>query len=266
MNLFRKTALIAMAAMMTNAISYANTTNNSYLNHAVNNEMVFDTGEGDPVIVDEADEKVDCDNDNSIVSVPIDSDFTLDVNLTVNYSGANISPGVIQISQMVNGHRVDATLQTANVGFDTFEASNSSHNDLNSYGFVTGSADLHVNVDYTKPDGSAGHAFKILSIRIGCPSETRSRMTQSDLIEIENIVMPNPFENELRLDLNGNAYEEFNISLYDTQGRLVKQSTANYNSQGNYTGQWHTNELPSGIYILRSEGQNSHYSQRVIKL
>lgn len=211
MNLFRKITLITMAAFMTNAISQANTFHNSHLTNAANSEILFDTGEGDVIIIDQADEKVDCDNNHSFVSVPIDDDFTLNVSLTVNYSGANISPGVIQISQIVNGKRVDATLQSANVGFDSFDVSNDSHYDLNSYGFATGWADLHVNVDYTKPDGSMGHAFKILPIKIGCPNG-HARFAQSDLADLENTVAPNPFENELRLDLNGKAYENFNIA------------------------------------------------------
>lgn len=266
MNSIKRITLIAIAVFMTNTNSQANTSNNSTMTNAVYGEMMFDTGDNNDVVVSDAEEKVDCDNDHNLVSVPIDNDFTLDVNLSVNYSGANISPGVVQLSQMVNGSRVDATLQTSNVGFDTFEASNSNHNDLRSYGFVGGWADLHVNVSYTKSDGSTGHAFKIFSVKIGCPNNTRSRLAQTNANEFENTIAPNPFENELRVDLNGEAYENFSISLYDTQGRLVKQIAGTYNSQGNYTGRLYTDELPAGIYIIRSEGHSNAYSKRVIKL
>ena len=266
MNLINKIALTTLAVLSINTNSDANTFNNTLVNQTLMPEMVmFDTNDdNNTIVIDDLDEKVDCDNNPSVVTVPPTSDFTLNIDLTVPFSGANIAPGHIFVTQMVGNKRVNATLNASNISHNTFDVSNTSGYTLNKYGFTNGSADVHVNVAYTKPDGTVGYAFKVFSIEIGCPNHN-SRLAQGNN-ELDNIVFPNPFENELHLDLNGKAYENFNISMYDVQGRLVKELPAKYNSNGNYTGNIYTDDLPSGVYILKTDGQTNRYSQRVIKL
>lgn len=266
MNLINKIALTTLAVLSINTNSDANTFNNTLVNQTLMPEMVLmetNDNNDDTIIIEEVYEKAVCDNDPSVVTIPETEDFTLNIDLTVPFSGANIAPGHVFLTQMVGNKRVNATLNPSNISHNTFDVSNTSGYTLNKYGFTNGTADLHVNVAYTKPDGSVAYAFEVFSIEIGCNSH--SRLAQGNT-EFENTIAPNPFENELRLDLNGTAYENFNISLYDVQGRLVKELPARYNSNGNYTGNLYTDDLPSGVYIMKTDGQTSRYSQRVIKL
>ncbi|MGK0317531.1 MAG: hypothetical protein ACI86M_003775 [Saprospiraceae bacterium] len=70
---------------------------------------------------------------------------------------------------------------------------------------------------------------------------------------------PNPFSNEMNLELNEKAKS---ISIIDYSGRVV------YTSANQESGSIiiNSSQFPSGTYMLRIQNENSHQIKRIVKL
>jgi major membrane immunogen (membrane-anchored lipoprotein) len=83
--------------------------------------------------------------------------------------------------------------------------------------------------------------------------------------EIKVNVLPNPFYSTLTMEYSLPKNCHVNLSIYDNQGKLVKQLIDQEQFAGNYTIQW--NDSPSaGIYYYRIQTDNSITCSKVIRL
>ena len=78
---------------------------------------------------------------------------------------------------------------------------------------------------------------------------------------IKTLIFPNPFGKKLTVQLNTDARntEDYDVSLMDMSGRLLFQQKIQN------TVEWSTENLPSGMYILKVAGRGTVETQKVVK-
>jgi hypothetical protein len=78
---------------------------------------------------------------------------------------------------------------------------------------------------------------------------------------IKTLIFPNPFGKKLNVQLNTDARntEDFDVSLMDMSGRLLFQQKIQNSVE------WSTENLPSGMYILKVAGRGTVETQKVVK-
>ena len=82
----------------------------------------------------------------------------------------------------------------------------------------------------------------------------------------ENIqVYPNPFSDKLYIKVQAETYSIVNINLEDLSGRMVRPQQTEYISAGNHE-LLISNELPSGIYLLKILVNDSVKVKKIVKL
>lgn len=92
-------------------------------------------------------------------------------------------------------------------------------------------------------------AFKI-NDTMGVEETTKSNLT----------IYPNPFTNELNVQLPESIKGEYNFKVTDLTGKLIEAKTQ---SKQSFT--WNSSSLPKGLYILSIENNGKAISQKVIK-
>ena len=76
---------------------------------------------------------------------------------------------------------------------------------------------------------------------------------------------PNPFNSSTTISYNLSESSIINLSIYDLQGKLVKNLIDNkFMSIGSYSIVWKEETLPSGIYIINLSNDNLSISTKVI--
>jgi hypothetical protein len=93
--------------------------------------------------------------------------------------------------------------------------------------------------------------------------------TEKNQDEIELIAYPNPFDNNLFLQIKGNTNREQKLLIYNLYGNLVnqlrlpeddgKENITVYWNGTDYTGK----KLPKGFYIVKLVTQSSSFSKKV---
>jgi len=84
------------------------------------------------------------------------------------------------------------------------------------------------------------------------------------------IVFPNPFSNETKIQFSLNESEKINLDVYSNDGRLVRRLIAgNKISSGKFTVVWdgrdgYGNDLPNGIYYYSLLGEKTKGSGKII--
>lgn len=78
------------------------------------------------------------------------------------------------------------------------------------------------------------------------------------------VVLPNPISNDVTAFLNLSKAQTVRITITDMNGKTLKLRTAKY-SEGNTGVTIATNDLPKGIYFLRTAGEDFTDVQKLIK-
>ena len=62
---------------------------------------------------------------------------------------------------------------------------------------------------------------------------------------------PNPFNNSTAIDYSVEEKGKVSLSLYDTNGRMVKKLVDGRKTAGNYSVELNAGDLPAGTYVMR---------------
>jgi hypothetical protein len=76
------------------------------------------------------------------------------------------------------------------------------------------------------------------------------------------LIYPNPFNEQLAIEINENSNYSFEARIVDLHGRLLQSKTI----EANTLTYWDTSGLSSGIYFLHLSNQALHRTWKVIKL
>lgn len=79
-------------------------------------------------------------------------------------------------------------------------------------------------------------------------------------------VYPNPFKDQLSLQLDNKAPQRLQLAVYDIRGRLIHKEDLGYMQPGNQTIRWDGKNNPAGIYFLKIKGRETQITQKVIKM
>ena len=116
--------------------------------------------------------------------------------------------------------------------------------------FTQGFNQPFVNETTTIVDASNGNT--------GTGSNTNGANTNQELISVS--ALPNPFENELTLVVNGNVENTVDVNLYNTNGVVVKKATVNANENQVTLD---VADLPAAIYFLYATDQSGRVSETI---
>lgn len=84
---------------------------------------------------------------------------------------------------------------------------------------------------------------------------------------IDALIYPNPFVNEIRLELNVFKPDYIQISLLNAQGKLITTLTEDYFEKDEFGFTWNFNKLNlhPGLYFLQVKGEHTLKNFRIIK-
>ena len=74
---------------------------------------------------------------------------------------------------------------------------------------------------------------------------------------------PNPFEQELNIDISLSEDSHMKIAVYDMLGNIIEILEDRYFEPGHHTLKWKAEGLPSGSYILKSVMDDQQIIERV---
>ena len=77
-------------------------------------------------------------------------------------------------------------------------------------------------------------------------------------------VFPNPFENELTVQIDLKKETDLNLSIFSSAGQLTYQQNLGFQSSGKHEFLLHPN-LPSGVYFLKIQSKEGQVVKRVVK-
>lgn len=82
---------------------------------------------------------------------------------------------------------------------------------------------------------------------------------------------PNPFVDELRIELSTARQGEYYLDIFNLRGQLVKRVFGGYREQGRAVYTWDGRDQASavcaaGVYILRYSGPDRVFSKKIILL
>ncbi|MDA3871389.1 MAG: endonuclease, partial [Candidatus Marinimicrobia bacterium] len=77
-------------------------------------------------------------------------------------------------------------------------------------------------------------------------------------------IFPNPFNNELTIQIPIANAGDTKISIYNIQGRLVDKYNLQNMSKGMYEFHWNAQQLSSGLYIIRVDNMNKRYINKAL--
>ena len=152
--------------------------------------------------------------------------------------------------------------------------------------FTTGSA-LSVSEDNESPNQSIGRNNSSLdtilwdqddefTVAEPSPGLINTSHGQNDLVvKVEDdeyvipekyqlSIFPNPFNNELTIQIPIANAGDTKISIYNIQGRLVDKYNLQNMSKGMYEFHWNAQQLSSGLYIIRVDNMNKRYINKAL--
>ncbi len=116
------------------------------------------------------------------------------------------------------------------------------------FGSITGSPNIKVR-SFTLFNGDTINSNDTLNAILLVDGATNIDLAQ----ELEGVTInPNPFKNNLRIEISENLNENYEIQLTDLSGRIIEQFSS-INSSLNINME----EFPSGMYFLRIKGQST---------
>lgn len=79
-------------------------------------------------------------------------------------------------------------------------------------------------------------------------------------------VFPNPFSSEFTVQVDLSAAQNLNFSLFDLNGRLLKQPVSHFANSGKQQITFNElNDLPAGVYVLQIAGNEQQSTLRLLK-
>ena len=75
---------------------------------------------------------------------------------------------------------------------------------------------------------------------------------------------PNPFNPTTNIEYSVLEEGYANISVYDLQGRVIKELVSEYKDQGNYEVVWNAINIPSGVYFIQMNINSFVSTQKVM--
>ncbi|NJN33382.1 MAG: T9SS type A sorting domain-containing protein [Saprospiraceae bacterium] len=107
--------------------------------------------------------------------------------------------------------------------------------------------------------------FKSLSDTASASAPAAARRATPLAEAFSAVVSPNPFDNELIININAKKAGQVSLNLFDITGRLVwsKKSEASVNTT--FSEKIETNSLSSGTYILRILSNDQLIQQKLVK-
>jgi len=101
---------------------------------------------------------------------------------------------------------------------------------------------------------------------INWDDDTFLSVNENNKAKVSNIVYPNPSDDEVNVQFNIDKAESLRFSLYDMQGKLVKQLLREFTKKGENLFSFSMQPLPAGVYILSIESSDSIiHQQKLIK-
>ena len=111
---------------------------------------------------------------------------------------------------------------------------------------------LHANTNYLYAATFGRGVYKIDLATLGTLSTTKS-----DLVVVSEIkVYPNPATDYLFIDMNFAQNTDFSAQIFDTNGKLMKSFRLENQEIGKQTLKLNTDDLSTGIYVLKIEKSN----------
>ena len=74
---------------------------------------------------------------------------------------------------------------------------------------------------------------------------------------------PNPFNPSTSFDVNIPEAGYLSVKVYDLSGRLVDTIASGIYNQSNYTFTWNASGMPSGMYVINAEYNNTSISHNI---
>ena len=75
---------------------------------------------------------------------------------------------------------------------------------------------------------------------------------------------PNPFNPSTNIEYSLLEQGYANISVYDLQGRVIKELVSEYKDQGDYKIVWDATNVPSGVYFIQMNINSFASTQKVM--
>lgn len=100
--------------------------------------------------------------------------------------------------------------------------------------------------------------------------EEMTSLSLQEMVSTEKLsnisIYPNPTSDFVNIEIEGNQSENnVSASVYDLNGRLVKQLVNGAKFSGKTTLKWNGEKSQSGVYIVSIVLNGNHYSQRIVK-
>ena len=73
---------------------------------------------------------------------------------------------------------------------------------------------------------------------------------------------PNPFKDELNIEIKSSTHSQHQIKIYDIRGRLIDEVSSVKSNNLNIS----TKDLPSGIYLIKISNDESSVAKKVLKI
>ncbi|PCI99404.1 MAG: hypothetical protein COB15_04275 [Flavobacteriales bacterium] len=111
---------------------------------------------------------------------------------------------------------------------------------------------------------AGGYVFKTgFTISVIAPSITTSINEAQETI-LEFNVYPNPFKNEVTIELNATEQTQTEIFVTDLIGNRLAQISSKILNSGNNKLNWKANEIANGVYLLNIRTDNSLQVKKLI--
>lgn len=187
-------------------------------------------------------------NDEATLSYPINGETTPNNNVTLSWSTVTgATDYLVEINRFAN-FSPSFAVESAVVSTNSFTATDLLPN-ANYYWRVRPFNETHTCTDYTSAFFKTGELV--------------------DVVEIEGIeslrLYPNPSSDaaHVLLEINTKTTFDAQVQLYDTQGKMIRQFTHQFNAGAN-SAKINTENLSQGTYILAVHSDNGVAYQRLL--
>jgi len=131
-------------------------------------------------------------------------------------------------------------------------------NDENGDGICCSSGDGNYSLrDETGTTIESGGGFEFQKEFVFCVDTVISTQNLNALEHI--VVYPNPAKNELFIETNKQAHQNFLIELFDLQGRTIISKSMIHSTE-----MLHTSSLPNGLYVLQISSNEGALNKKVV--
>ena len=93
-------------------------------------------------------------------------------------------------------------------------------------------------------------------------SATTESLVPTDIV-LEN-AYPNPFNPSTRIAFSVPSGMQVDLSIYDTNGRLVEQLVNDFRAAGAYSVDWNARSNASGVYFIRFNADGNMHTQKIL--